>query len=66
MCKPTTAGQVSLALGRLFAIGGRPFQEGDHEEYERCRVVIMASQSEGTFDWTPNHIRDRNRGAPGQ
>ena len=30
-----------LALGRLFRIGSRPFQEGDLEEWENIRRVVL-------------------------
>lgn len=30
-----------LALGRIFRLASRPYQEGDIEEYERCRAIIM-------------------------
>lgn len=39
---------VAAALGRLFAIGSRPFQPGDHETYEACRSVVMAAAGEVT------------------
>ena len=32
---------VCLAIGRLFRICSRPFQEGDLEQFEMCRKIIM-------------------------
>lgn len=32
---------VQMALGRLFRMGSRPFQLGDHEDYEWVREIIM-------------------------
>lgn len=32
---------MEMALGRLFRIGSRPFQDGDDAEYEKCRAAAM-------------------------
>jgi hypothetical protein len=32
---------ASLALGRIFRMAARPEQEGDAQEYERCRSIII-------------------------
>jgi len=32
---------VELAIGRIFALGSRPTQPGDVEEYNRCRAIIL-------------------------
>lgn len=32
---------VELALGRIFRMGSRPFQQGDIEEFDRCKALIM-------------------------
>ncbi len=29
-----------LAIGRLLRIGSRPFQEGDHEEFDRIQAIV--------------------------
>lgn len=58
-----------LAMGRILRLGSRPYQEGDIEEYERCRAIIMslaeASKNAQTSGWSPNYARDRKRGAAG-
>jgi len=53
-----------LALGRIFRIASRPYQEGDIEEYERCRAIIM-SDMETIEEWAPRWARDRLKGAQG-
>lgn len=55
---------AQLALGRIFRILSRPFQEGDIEEYERCRAIVLDA-SDPIPDHRPNYARDRNRGAAG-
>lgn len=32
---------IRLALGRILSIGSRPFQNGDIEEYDKCKWLIM-------------------------
>lgn len=32
---------IKLAFGRILSIGSRPFKNGDIEEYERCKWLIM-------------------------
>ena len=32
---------VNLAIGRIFRIMSRPYKDGDKEEYERCRKIIL-------------------------
>ena len=54
-----------LALGRILRLSSRPFQEGDIEEYERCRAIIMAESPEPTPDHRPSYARDRMKGAAG-
>jgi hypothetical protein len=61
---PETTQIVHLAIGRIFRLGSRPFQEGDLEEYERCRAIIMDA-SDPIPDYSPNYARDRNKGAAG-
>jgi hypothetical protein len=55
---------VSLAIGRLFRIMSRPYQEGDDAEYQRCRGIIL-DHAEGGEAWEPNWARDRLKGAQG-
>lgn len=55
---------VHLALGRIFRLMSRPFQEGDIEDYERCRAIVMDASDPIPY-YTPNYARDRNRGAAG-
>ena len=35
-----------LAIGRLVGMMSRPFQEGDIQEYYRCRAIIMQDAEE--------------------
>lgn len=35
-----------LALGRILRLGSRPFQEGDIEQYERCKDILTAKTPE--------------------
>lgn len=55
---------VRLALGRLFRLGSRPTRPGDAEEYERCRLLILAA-APAVADARPNYARDRHHGALG-
>lgn len=34
---------MRLAMGRIFLLGSRPFQEGDLEQYEAARAVMRAA-----------------------
>lgn len=55
-----------LALGRLGRLLSRPFKEGDVEQYEMVRAVIMALHDGNRLpDYQPNYTRDRNKGAAG-
>lgn len=60
---------VELALGRIFALGSRPTQPGDAEQYEVCRAIIQTVADiegvSGEPDWVPSWPRDRNKGAAG-
>lgn len=56
---------IELAIGRLLRIASRPFQPGDHEEYDRCRAVIMDGATVPRPDYVPNYVRQRNSGAAG-
>jgi hypothetical protein len=55
---------VERALGRLFSILARPYREGDVEEYNRCKSIIMAISPPST-DQGPNYVRQRGGGAQG-
>ena len=33
--------EVQLALGRLFRMMSRPYQEGDDAAYDACRAIII-------------------------
>ena len=57
--------EVQMALGRIFKIMSRPFQEGDVEQYEAARRVVLAFSGDVTPDWVPDFGRDRLRGAQG-
>lgn len=40
---------IELALGRILRIASRPYRDGDLQEYERCRAIILdAAEAEGT------------------
>ncbi len=54
-----------LALGRILRIASRPFQQGDIEEYERCRKIAMDTVGDARKSYRPNYVRDRMRGAQG-
>lgn len=59
---------VELALGRIFRLAGRPEQDGDVEQYEQCRQLILDElDPDGTIktDYRPNWARDRLKGAQG-
>lgn len=57
---------VELAIGRIFGMLQRPYREGDAEEYERCRAIVMAAgEARATPDTRPNWARDRLKGAAG-
>jgi hypothetical protein len=58
---------VDMAMGRIFGMMTRPTQDGDLQEYQRCRNLIL-DLTEGTIDTSdrsPCYIRDRNKGAQG-
>lgn len=44
----TNTNIVDLAIGRILALGSRPAQPGDVEEYERCKAIIMAHAASST------------------
>lgn len=44
---------LNLAIGRLFRIMSRPYQDGDLKQYEKCREIIMDLAGSGT-DYSPN------------
>lgn len=53
---PEVVALVSCALGRIFTMSMRPFQEGDIEEYERCRAIVLDNAGGYTFvDHRPNY-----------
>lgn len=53
---------MNLAIGRIFRLGSRPFQEGDIELYEEAkRVCLHAGEFLGLalpVDVRPNYVRD--------
>lgn len=53
---------VNMAIGRLFRIMSRPYQEGDEEQYEKCKDVITAIAGSGGTDYAPNYARDYRKG----
>ena len=60
-----TKAVVNLALGRLFRILSRPYQEGDDDEYMRCRSIVLDAHEGPISDHRPNYVLDRNKGAQG-
>ncbi len=65
---PTQNKTVELAFGRILRMGSRPTQPGDHEEYERCRNLIMAVLRDGedpAIEYRAGYPRERNKGAQG-
>lgn len=65
---------VQAALGRMFRLMSRPAQDGDVEQYERCRAAVLdvldptapAPFGELTRSApSPCYARDRRRGAAG-
>ena len=58
---------AELAIGRILRMGSRPFQEGDIEEYYRCRSIVLdENQDFDLTDHRPSYARDHNKGAQGQ
>ena len=47
---PTTSAEkaalTQLAIGRLLALGSRPTQDGDAEQYEQIRAIVLACAEE--------------------
>lgn len=37
---------VPYALGRLFKIGSRPFKEGDHEQFDKIKSILMIAKGD--------------------
>ncbi len=56
-----TPEEVQLAIGRIFRMMSRPFEEGDIETFSTCRSVILNASQEPRDD-RPNWARDRMRG----
>ena len=56
---------MNLAIGRIFRLGSRPFQQGDIELYEEAkRVCLHAAEYLGMtypIDCRPNYARDYKR-----
>jgi hypothetical protein len=53
---------IELALGRIFGMMQRPFMEGDFEEYECCRAIVLDTiGGDMPPDYRPNYARDRGR-----
>lgn len=58
----TTPPEVQLALGRLFRMLSRPYQQGDDDDYMACRSIILNS-GKSTDLYTVSYARDHNKGA---
>jgi hypothetical protein len=56
---------VKAALGRMFRMMMRPYQEGDVAEYEKCRGVVLDCSPEPEEDHSPNWVLHRRMGAAG-
>lgn len=55
---------VQMAIGRIIKMASRPFQEGDVQEFLRCRDIVMAF-SPGFMAYAPNWAAERLNGAQG-
>ncbi len=58
--------EVQMALGRIFSMMERPFENGDIEQYEACRALILDAAEPVQPAYQPNYVRDRLKGAAGQ
>jgi hypothetical protein len=55
-----------VALGRIFRLLSRPFQEGDVEAYEAARRTLLdTADTPAVAGYVPNYARDRWLGAAG-
>jgi hypothetical protein len=59
--------QQQLALGRIFRLMSRPFQEGDIEQYEAARSTFLTEgpQPEPPDPYQVNWARDRKLACAG-
>ena len=56
---PEAARQLArLAFGRILRMGARPAQEGDGEEYERCRAIVMEAHALGALSSARAAVRE--------
>lgn len=51
--------QQQLALGRIFRLMSRPFQEGDIQEYEAARIAALEGVEDPQPEYQPCWPRDR-------
>ena len=56
---------VELALGRIFSLMMRPYQDGDIAVYEECRAIVRACAPESAPPFQVSYARDYNKGAQG-
>ncbi len=60
---------VQLALGRILRMMRRPEEPGDVADYYACRSIIMDYRKDPDNprwrSYSPNWVRDRNKGAAG-
>lgn len=62
---PEERAAVQLALGRIFRLASRPAQEGDAQDYERCRAIILEVLNPDPYRPPICWARDRLKGAQG-
>lgn len=53
---------IELALGRILRIAARPFEEGDYDEYDRCRAIIMEAAEDAGINPRPDSIGHLRQG----
>lgn len=56
---------AKLAFGRILRMASRPEQEGDAQEYERCKAIIeneLAPDCFAPFPHAANYARDYGKG----
>ncbi len=59
---PTVAKAAELALGRIFRIMSRPHKQGDTEDYEKCRKILLdlVPEQGDTLAHLPEHSYGRD------
>lgn len=63
-CSELRSLAIKCAIGRILEILSRTFREGDFEEYERCRSIVL-DQLDSRDSYEVNYASDRLKGAQG-